>query len=335
MPSADHSTTYSRQWELLKLLPSRPPGKTANHLCNELELAGHQVDLRTVQRDLNELSRIFPIKCNDVSKPFGWYWMPGAKVNFPGIELAEAVSLGLLENLLRQLIPQTFVASLEGRFAAASEKLKALPKNPFAKWTDLVRYLPPGLPMQKPNVDSEVSRAVQEALLQQQQLKVTYRSPGAEVSKELLLHPLAIIQQGERSYLLATTFAYPSVLYYALHRMQTVEILDFQAERPTGFSLDGFLANSGGQFGGGKMISLKANLADSLAEILRETPISPDQKLTTRSGKITLTATVIDSWQLHFWILSQGPRITVLNPVTLRKQIIESLKSSLSRYDQQ
>jgi predicted DNA-binding transcriptional regulator YafY len=331
MPSADHFTTYSRQWELLKLLPSRQPGKTARQLHEQLGTAGHEVGKRTVERDLSELSRIFPIASNEISIPYGWYWKPGARVDFPGIDLAEAVSLGLMEDILRQLIPQNLVQALEGRFAAASDKLKALPKNRLAKWADLVRYLPPGLPLLKPAIDPEVSRAVQEALLQRQQLKVTYRGPGSD-PKELVLHPLGFIQLGERSYLLATTFNYPNVVYYALHRMQTAEILDEPAKRPADFSLDDYLARSGGQFGDGKMITLKANLTDNLAGILRETPLSLDQKITTRAGKINLTATVKDSWQLHFWIQSQGPFITVLQPSALRKFLIASLQSTLTNY---
>jgi hypothetical protein len=42
----------------------------------------------------------------------------------PGIALAEAVSLGLLEDLLRQLVPPVFVTALEGRFNAAGDKLR-------------------------------------------------------------------------------------------------------------------------------------------------------------------------------------------------------------------
>lgn len=332
MPSANHSTTYSRQWELLKLLPARRPGITARELWGQLERAGHEVDLRTVQRDLMELNRIFPIFCNEIAKPYGWYWKPGARVDFPGIDLAEAVSLGLLEDILRQLVPSHFIDALEGRFAAADEKLKALPKNRHAKWADLIRYLPPGLPLCKPTIDPEVSRCVQQALLQQQQLKVSYCSADAQKPKELVLHPLAFIQQGERPYLLATTFRYSKVVFYALHRMQAAQILAEPANRPADFSLDAFLAHSGGQFGDGKTITLKANLTENLATILRETPISSDQKITTRPGKITLTASVKDSWQLHFWIFSQGPFITILQPAPLRAFVISRLTEALAKY---
>jgi predicted DNA-binding transcriptional regulator YafY len=332
MPSANHETTLARQWELLKMLPSRGPGMTSRDLRDRLERAGHEVSKRTVERDLSELSRLFPIISNEISTPFGWHWKPGARVDFPGVDLAEAVSLGLLEDLLRQLIPPSFTEALEGRFSAAREKLRALPQNRYAKWSDLIRYMAPGLPLHQPSINSGVSRAVREALLRKLQLKVLYRGPGSTTNKELLLHPLAIIQQGERSYLMATTFDYADVLHYALHRMRSAEILDEPAKRPAHFSLDTFLAQGGGQFGDGKTISLKARLADNLATILRETAISSDQKITTRAGNNILTATVRDSWQLHFWILSQGPAITIIQPVSLKRQIVSQLKDALANY---
>ena len=332
VPRSKTEPTLARQWELLKLLPSRPPGATCRELCQKLETAGHKVDKRTVERDLPELSRLFPILCNDKSKPYGWYWRPGARVDIPGIDLAEAVSLGLLEELLRQLIPLPFMQALEGRFSQAKEKLKALPQNRYAKWSDIIRYLPPRLPLLKPSIQPVVLRAVQDALLEQRQLKVSYSSPGDSAAKDLLLHPLALIQQGERPYLVATALQYSDVRLYAIHRIRAAERTDQLAMRPTSFSLDTFLAEGGGQFGDGKTISLKAHLTDNLAAILGETPISTDQKITTRAGNNTLTATVKNSWQLHFWICSQGPFITVLQPASLRKEIVAKLQDAVANY---
>jgi predicted DNA-binding transcriptional regulator YafY len=41
---------------------------------------------------------------------------------------------------------------------------------------------------------------------------------------------------------------------------------------------------------------------------------------------------VKDSWQLHFWILSQGPAITIIQPVSLKRQIVSQLKDALANY---
>lgn len=135
-----------------------------------------------------------------------------------------------------------------------------------------------------------------------------------------------------QSYLLASAFDYEQPHLYAIHRIASATVLDEPARRPKGFSLDSYLAGGGAQFGSGAAVTLKARLSEGLARLLEETPISKDQKITTRSGVHTLTATVQESWQLHFWILSQGPAITVLKPVALRRKIIADLEATLAAY---
>lgn len=65
MPASSIRSTLSRQWELLKSLPARPPGVTAQLLAKRLDEAGFRVSKRTIERDLVELSQLFPLQCND------------------------------------------------------------------------------------------------------------------------------------------------------------------------------------------------------------------------------------------------------------------------------
>jgi predicted DNA-binding transcriptional regulator YafY len=332
MPRNSREPTLARQWELLKLIPRHRPGATPRGLRESLAAAGHDVTKRTVERDLRELSIVFPLECNDSSIPHGWHWRADAAFDIPGIALAEAVSLGLLEDLLRQLVPPAFVTALDGRFNAAADKLRGLSRNRFAKWTDLVRYVQPGMPFLPPAIRPGVLETVQESLLDRRQIHAVYHSAGADAPRERVLHPLALIQQGARSYLLATSADHDGPIQYALHRFQSAELLAESAKVPKGFSLDEFLAAGGAQFGQGATITLRATVTDELANILRETPVSPSQSLDTRDSTHTLTATVRDSWQLGFWLLSQGPAITVLKPAALRKRMISALTKTLAAY---
>ena len=74
MPFATTRATLSRQWALLRQLPSRSPGVTSAELVWSLRDVGFSVSKRTIERDLNELSLIFPLERNDKSIPFGWHW---------------------------------------------------------------------------------------------------------------------------------------------------------------------------------------------------------------------------------------------------------------------
>ena len=333
MPSSDRETTIARQWELLENhLPKRRPGVTTRELRDLLADAGHDVTKRTIERDLQELSRLFPIACNDKSTPYGWYWNGNSPFDILGMDLCEAVSLGLLEDVLRHIMPPAFLSGLEGKFSLAREKLAALPKIPHARWKDLVRYLPPGMPFIPPTLAPGVLSTIQEALLNQRQIQVAYLKAGASAAKEYTLHPLSLIQQGARSYLVATAFDYDTPLQYAVHRIASATLSEKPQKRPKGFSLDAFIASGAVQFGTGKDINLQATINEDLARLLDESPISTNQKITRRSGVHTLTAKVPDSWNLHFWILSQGPAITVRKPVSLRRHIISCLESTLANY---
>jgi predicted DNA-binding transcriptional regulator YafY len=177
-----------------------------------------------------------------------------------------------------------------------------------------------------------ILREVQEALLHSRQLQVVYPSVDHKVGRDLLLHPLALLQQGVRTYLVATAFDYGEPRYYAVHRIVSAEVLEAPALRPEGFSLDRFLERGGAQFGVGQSLTLKADLSETLAQLLEETPLSRDQKITRGKKGPFLTATVFDSWQLKFWILSQGPEIVVRQPPALRRELIARIEAMRAAY---
>ena len=333
MPKASHHNAIARQWEILKRLPSRPPGKTAREITQSLNSDDFEASKRTVERDLVELSRRFPITNNNKGVPYGWHWARNAKLDIPGMTLADAMSLYIVEDLLRPLLPTTILSALEGRFRLARTNLDALPPtNRLVRWADKIRFVPPALSMIQPQVDAEVLETIQQALLEERQLDVTYGKLAGDEAHSLRLHPLGMVQRGSTTYLVATAFEYDDVRLYAVQRIASAAALDGVVKYPVGFSLDDHIADGLMQFGSRKEIRLRARVSDYLAGILEETHLSEDQKLTRKADSNTVQATVIDSWQLHLWIMSQGPGIEVLNPVRLRRDIEASLSEALAAY---
>jgi len=332
MPSAKHQTTLARQWDILRSLPSRPPGITNLEISRELEKRGHSVTKRTVERDMEQLSTLFQeIQCNDISKPYGWYWFRDSRIEFPGMDFTEAMSLGLLEDVMSKMLPTSLTKGMEPRFNQANQFLEQLTDNPNAHWSDLVKYEPGGFPLLPPTVEQSVFDIIQSSLLTKTQIEIQYQSPNSDTPSKSNLTPLALIFQGNRPYLIACKENY-SPIPYAVQRIQSIKPTKTAATPPADFTLKSFLASGGSQFGDQQTITLKATLSEDLSNILKETPISTDQKITTRSGIHHLTASAIQSWQLEFWILSQGDRITIKQPLKLRNKIINQLQSALSNY---
>lgn len=333
MPSDTTRNTLARQWELLKLLPARGAGRTAKELADMLNDAGFKVSKRQVERDLGQLLDAFALDCNNASTPYGWRWVPEAATDLPGLTLAEALSLRLVEDSIRPLLPAQVLRALEPRFRQAAKKLEQLSgKSRTARWAAKVRSVLPALPLLPPKIDAATLETVQEALLTDEQLDVQYRSAGTDAAKAMRLHPLGLVQRGPVTYLVASAFKYKNVRLYALHRLAGAARTNERVKPPAGFDLDAFISSGALQFGGGKQIRLEALVAKSLAEILSETPLSTDQTLAIDGARFRLTATVTDSWQLRWWALGQGDAIEIAKPRLLRSEIVEIQKAAIYQY---
>jgi predicted DNA-binding transcriptional regulator YafY len=334
MPKASTRDTLLRQWEILQLLTHGGPGKSHSQILEELNEKGYSVTKRTIERDLEQLSETFPqIECNKKGTPWGWRWGYGASINIPGISITEALSTELIKNTLRPLLPASILKPVEPHFEQASARLKlARSSNQIASWADKVYQIDPTMPLVPPTIDSDVLDAVQSALMADKQLEVEYQSFESDKAEPRRLHPLGLVQRGPVSYLIATAFNYNDVLIWALHRMHSAEVLPENLKMPEGFSLEEYVKSGKLHFGSTKPIKLKAELNNELAKILGETPLSEDQKITQNSDTCTVTATVADTWQLRWWIMSQGVDIEILSPKALRKSIAESLKEAYEQY---
>lgn len=330
MPSNSTRHTMARQWELLKLLPSKAPGHTAAELQEHLSNAGHEVSKRTIERDLAELSRQFPIQCNDKGIPYGWHWMPGTASEIPGVSLSEALTLQLVEGTLSTLIPRHMLQALEPRFQQARLKLKALSDEiPAAKWGEKVASVHPELALIPPTVDINVLDQIQDALLNSLKIECTYYAAHKDKEYRFTLNPLALVQRGQVTYLLATAEPFKDIRQFALHRFSDISQSGTPAATPEGFSLRSYLASGAMQFGTPVKVKIEAWITDGLSRLLSETPLSDDMRLTREEDGAHLFATVTDSWELRWWILSHAGSIQIKKPQALANDIAERLQQAL------
>jgi hypothetical protein len=118
------SETFLRQWLMSILIPRHPREKDAAALQRGLAEQGYSVSRRTIQRDLQDLSVQFPLRCDEHSKPFTWQWMAGGSViDIPGMEPAAALAFRLAETYLKPLLPRSTLRYLDPHFRRAGEVL--------------------------------------------------------------------------------------------------------------------------------------------------------------------------------------------------------------------
>lgn len=339
MPSETKRNVQARLSELLNLTPSHPPGKTAMELCQELNELGFRVSKRTVERDIKSLSEIHPgIICNDKSEPYGWYWATGSTARPGGMSLPDALSLQLVERTIRPLLPSSILQVMEPRFKQAAAKLNAHKiTQTTARWLDKIHTIPQSLPVIPPRIEPVILDTVQSAVLNETKIEIEYQAVNSKATKTHVLNPIALGQRGAITYLLATKDAYRTcndVIVFAVHRIKQAHRLATPIPNIDNRSdLVHCIKTEKLQFGEGRPIKVRLAIDETLAHIHTETPLSADQTIEKCDGKLILTATLINSWALQWWILSKGPSVTVLSPESLKTKIKSLLKNALNNYD--
>ncbi len=331
MPRASSQDTIRRQWAILRRLTTTPVPVREIH--EHLRGEGYEVTRRTVERDLQDLGGAFNIVASE-GVPQGWAWnRKGRRSDLAGMDEAEAFTLVTAGKVLSRMLPHALLRKVSWLFESARECVPKERRKGAARWSTLIRYIPSGEVLLPPEIDDGVMTTVQAAVMRGHCVRASYCSPYHGHTNDFLLHPVALLLRASAPCLLAT-LGHDDVepFPYAIHRFESADLDDTRARRPRGFDLDRYLATGGERFACGETFRLVAEVRGDLANLIRETPISEDQKLVEKDDHHRLEATVRDSWNLHFWILSQSANLTIRKPVRLRRHIHESLQSALSHY---
>jgi predicted DNA-binding transcriptional regulator YafY len=326
---ATNQLSLLRQWHMLRLVPRAPAKISVKDLCDRLRDNDFPVSSRTVQRDLNELARVFPLVSDDRDKPYGWSWQRDASsFDLPGLSIPEALTLTLVEQHLRNHLPPSTIDALQPHFQSAARALSSVDGSAMSKaWLNKVRSVMPQQPLLPPAMLEDCQRTVYLALMKDLQLKLHYKKRDADVATVYdVVHPLAIVQRGTLIYLVCMFAGYDDVRTLALHRVQQAELLYEAARAKPGFDLDAYIAT--GQFGflTGEPVVLRATFSRAAGEHLYETPLSGDQVLTAGAGgAIALVATVASTRSLVWWLLGFGDGVVVQEPLELREEIRDTV----------
>lgn len=342
MASSNIEGALARQWQILKLLPSQGAGYSATqltdmytqehepHICDN-KSKEYKALQRKMQRDLTMLERQGLVDRNDGGTPHGWKLRPNGRF-LANQSPAEALFLTLAEKAIEPLVPQSLLKPLLPAFEQARKTLNESAKSKSRLKNKLINVR--SVPLLPATINQSILETVHQALEENKVLEIDYRKSISPELKTYRLNLHGIMQRSPSVYLLATVGDYNNVLYFALHRIEAARLLTLSARASdTGMSA---LEKGNLYFGNNGSIQLELTANAITAQILSETPLASDQLITKMEGgdeeTFTVTATVNDSWDLKFWLLSQGSNLTVVKPQQLRATIQEELSAALARY---
>lgn len=325
--------TLKRQWLLLNRMPHRGR-KGTKYFQEALREMGLDVSLRTIQRDLKELSRQFPL-VSDEERISGWKWSEDAAVfDIPGMDPHAALAFKMIDLHLGKMLPESCLNFLKPYGKHAGEILNQLEDGAIAKWPKKIARISRHLTLEPPEIDRSVLSSVYDGLLLEQQLEISYCNRVDSKTQKGIIHPLGLVFVDNVAYLVCTFWKYHDIRQIALHRINTAQLLNEPSKIPSDFNLTAYIGAGNFDFRQSEAtIKLKCIFDPYVAKHLGESPLNHTQTLTAQAdGQVQLLAEVEDTAQLRWWILAFGDQVEVVEPRNLRNDMAQILKKAAQRY---
>lgn len=299
---------------MLRCIPRYPKKITANDVVTRLETEGFNVSKRTIERDLQGMSQTFAITSDERNRPYGWSWAADAPAfDLPGLSPSEALTFKLAEQYITKLMPASMVQQLEPYFKAADQVLSNREHaSTITSWPKKIAVVMPTQPLLPPKADKAISASIDDALLKERQLDVTYIHRGETEEKSFTIHPLGIILRGQISYLCCTVFSYEDIRLLAVHRFKNAKVLDEPSKRPKDFNLNTYAQSGALGFSDNGLKDITLKFTKEVGLHLYETPLSENQVIIEQGDYLIVKATVVDNAQLQWWINGFGESVSVI-----------------------
>ena len=333
------SLSFNRKIQTLKSIDYKNNKKGLKAIHEALQGEGYSVDIRTLQRDINSLAQSFDI-VNDGNKDQpGWYWKDDAEeISCPGMEPSVALTFKLAEQYLKSVLPPDTLKNLDRYFQNADKYLLENQANKLANWGDKVAIISRKQPFIAPEVGKDLLFTVYQALLQEKQINAHYHPKDAE-PRDYTINPLGIVMVDNVAYLVCTLWQYQDIRQLALHRFVRAEQSKTDLIPSPNFNLQEYTKQGGFLFpleNQDNKIKLVIKVTKWIADYLQELSLSHDQQIvdcadgTERSVKVT--ATVLNTAQLRWWLAHYGIFLEVIAPLQLRQQFTDQAKVLYALY---
>lgn len=331
----DATDTMLRNLAMLQAIPVHPRTRSTRLIREDLAALNpeYAVSVRTVQRSLDRLARLFPIACETRGRANSWFWTDSnALTQIPAMGESTAFVLRMASEHLKPLMPPSALRRLEPYFRHADEVLRG---TSLGRWPDRAAIIDRGPPLEPPPIEEEVQEAVYLALMSNRRIEVDYTRRTSSRARRLALNPLGVVVRAGVVYLVATAEGYKDVRHFVLHRMARPRPLDTPAETPNGFNLSRHIRDDR-QFSYPRnpgALALRVAFDADAALHLRESRLARDHQATGMDdGRVLIEATVADTADLRWWLLGFGGAVEVLEPASLRDEFQRQAEAMRALY---
>jgi predicted DNA-binding transcriptional regulator YafY len=316
----------ARQWQLIQRLAHSRAGAGLDELAEELGCVR-----RTIYRDLDALMYAgFPVTSEKREGKAYYRFLDTFQMGQVPFTPDELLALAFSEDLLKTLEGTVFHDSIQAALAKIRAGLGPELSKYLERLGDGFRVLPG--PHKRYAAYREIIRTLNEGVVESRTLEMRYRTgrTGEEATRRI--DPYKVWYHGGALYVIGHDHRSGEIRTFSVDRIQTIERTSSHFEIDSGFDFDDYTASSFGVVAEPAVpvrIRFTAEWSSYVCE--REWHASQSTRALPDGG-VELTMEVGSGRELASWVLSFGQGAVVLEPESLRSEVLAQLAGALERY---
>lgn len=183
------------------------------------------------------------------------------------------------------------------------------------------------------NTESEKKRweDINFSIITHNKIKIVYKSLQSGRS-ERIVQPYGVFSYEGAMYFIGYCEKRNAIREFKLSRIIEYEQLNDKFEIPRDFNIKGYMRNSIGIYHD-EEIFVKLKIKYPMSQIISEKIITENQKINKSEDKsIIFEAVIKDKTDLKSWILSMGSSVEIIEPNSLKEEILNELQNTINLY---
>lgn len=292
------------------------------------------VSQKTIRRDLEMFQSVgFPLQ-EVVGERGVKKWHLDDSHFHPGLSFTfdEAIALYLARRLLEPLAGTIFWEAAQRAFRKIRASLGRDALNYMERFSDMFHQTMVGVSdySRKADIIDQLMIGIEDC----RAVFVTYQSLKATEPVTYDIYPYGFTYHRGSLYLIGRAPHHDEIRHWKIDRMDDAEVTPVHFNRPQDFDLQSHLANSFGVYHGNDDLHVRVRFHRQAARYVQESRWHASQKLTEQpDGSLIAEFDLSDGEEIKRWILSFGKRAEVLEPESLRQEILRELMALCATYD--
>lgn len=290
------------------------------------------VSSKTLLRDIEFMRDELGARIAYDKRKKGFYY-DGASVNIGAFQVNERdfFTLYIAQKILEQYRGTSLYPVLKQTLGKLEACIPGDRKLPYDRYTEriIIRSAPLADMKAEYAWDDLVNAVIHEKIVE-----FEHHSPFRDKDLPWRVHPLLLLCEEGRWYLVALTDKSPQPRHFALWRIRSLKVTREHFDRPAGFKAEAYLRHPVGSREDGQELRVLLRFSNHLADLLREREWFPGQQIQERKdGRLDLTFRTPQHFRLISWILNWGPDVEIVKPLKLRRELIAHVAAIRGVYD--